>query len=397
MRHIDKLQARLNDAPDGELREVMTAQIAAAAANPRPVLETVFANHLAALRAAPEAWLDLFVTACLLDQLGLAAEMLRAWHGMAGGLHLATGLTSSRSYPDILRWRCDGDGRHDFLFREGMTAHGNADFLFRLFARAFPLIAHAIAGGDMPAGQVAWNFGDVTMSPGLSYSSGRDDAVLIPDHYFVWRRGYAAERDAIDTAAAAVTQRTRKAYWRGTTAGETRKPPQSWLDLQRTRVCRMGRADRLGDLIDAKFTSVTSDLAEPPDTLRRILTAQGMMAPWAAQQDIVSYAYQIDIDGHTNSYPGFFLKLYSGLPVLKVASPFGNRQWYYDRVQPGEHYLPVAADLSDLRRQILWLRAHPAEAARIGAAGRAVAQAMTYETELAKGRRIIRQAFAAPG
>ena len=47
-----------------------------------------------------------------------------------------------------------------------------------------------------------------------------------------------------------------------------------------------------------------------------------------------AYKFQIDIDGNTNSWPGLFQKLLTGSAILKVASPYGYRQWYYDRLRP---------------------------------------------------------------
>ena len=89
------------------------------------------------------------------------------------------------------------------------------------------------------------------------------------------------------------------------------------------------------------------------------------------------YRAHIDIDGRTNSWPGFFQKLLSGSPVLKVQSARRYRQWYYDRLRPWEHYVPVASDLTDLVDKAIWLLENDAQAQRIGLAGRAVADDMT--------------------
>jgi hypothetical protein len=63
------------------------------------------------------------------------------------------------------------------------------------------------------------------------------------------------------------------------------------------------------------------------------------------------FLVQVDVDGVTNSFPGFFHKLYSGRPLLKIRSSLGYRQWYYDRLTPDYHYFDVKSDLSNFREK----------------------------------------------
>ncbi len=63
------------------------------------------------------------------------------------------------------------------------------------------------------------------------------------------------------------------------------------------------------------------------------------------------YLIQVDVDGNTNSFEGFFHKLYSGRPLLKIKSSLGYRQWYYDRLKPDYHYFDVKSDLSNFREK----------------------------------------------
>jgi hypothetical protein len=44
-------------------------------------------------------------------------------------------------------------------------------------------------------------------------------------------------------------------------------------------------------------------------------------------------------------------QLQSNAAIFKVESAYGFQQWYYERLQPWVHYVPVAADLSDLRER----------------------------------------------
>jgi len=63
------------------------------------------------------------------------------------------------------------------------------------------------------------------------------------------------------------------------------------------------------------------------------------------------FLVQVDVDGETNSFPGFFHKLYSGRPLLKIRSSHGYKQWYYDRLKPNYHYFDVKSDLSNFREK----------------------------------------------
>ena len=63
------------------------------------------------------------------------------------------------------------------------------------------------------------------------------------------------------------------------------------------------------------------------------------------------FLVQVDVDGITNSFSGFFHKLYSGRPLLKIRSSLGYKQWYYDRLKPDYHYFDVKSDLSNFREK----------------------------------------------
>jgi hypothetical protein len=65
-----------------------------------------------------------------------------------------------------------------------------------------------------------------------------------------------------------------------------------------------------------------------------------------------------------------------GLGFVVLAPPHvGPSTWLWEHLEPGKHYLQVAADLSDLGDALLWLRSHDAEARRLSAAARALWEA----------------------
>lgn len=56
--------------------------------------------------------------------------------------------------------------------------------------------------------------------------------------------------------------------------------------------------------------------------------------------DMLTCKYQLDLDGMANAWSGLFWKLSSRSVVWKPASPW--EQWYYDRLVPGTHYVPLS-------------------------------------------------------
>ena len=78
-----------------------------------------------------------------------------------------------------------------------------------------------------------------------------------------------------------------------------------------------------------------------------------------------------------------FCSLLGASCIVKVASPNGYRQWYYDRLIPWENYVPIRSDLSDLEQAVAWFARHDAEAQRIDARGRELAVSIDLTSGLA--------------
>ena len=57
--------------------------------------------------------------------------------------------------------------------------------------------------------------------------------------------------------------------------------------------------------------------------------------------EMLKYRYQLDLDGMVNAWSALFWKLSSNSLVLKPKSHW--EQWYYDRLLPGHHYVPLAS------------------------------------------------------
>lgn len=89
-------------------------------------------------------------------------------------------------------------------------------------------------------------------------------------------------------------------------------------------------------------------------------------------EQVQRWALLLDIEGRGWS-ARLKLLLHSGRPVLLQERPW--REWYWSALEPMEHFIPVRRDLSDLVKQTRWALEHPDEAAAIGRAGQAFAQA----------------------
>jgi hypothetical protein len=131
--------------------------------------------------------------------------------------------------------------------------------------------------------------------------------------------------------------------------------------------------------VDAKIAGVAQ--AADPDVARRRLARAGILGERIEPIAWLGSRYAIDIDGNSNAWSNLFTRLLLGNCVIKVASPAGYRQWYYDRLEPYRHYVPVRADMSDLIERIAWCRANPDACIEIARAGRSLALSLTVEGE----------------
>ncbi|KAL3827157.1 hypothetical protein ACHAXA_006712 [Cyclostephanos tholiformis] len=80
------------------------------------------------------------------------------------------------------------------------------------------------------------------------------------------------------------------------------------------------------------------------------------------------YKYHIDLGGGGGTtWTGTIEKL--AMPGLLFHHVTPTKDWFHDLLVPWEHYVPVAADLSDLRRKYEWAESNPIEARRIAENG----------------------------
>ena len=240
----------------------------------------------------------------------------------------------------------------------------------------------------IPAREWEADLGDHVSCEGplMGFCSNFTRTILVPDRGFDASRGYARQRREAATAPP-FDDRDDAIVWRGSPTGRgalatpTMDPTDPAL-RQRIRMCLLLRRDgnSVGpDGVDARILTGSYRPADLPAAAEAAMAAiSGGPVPQSSWR---RRKFAIDVDGHANAFSNLFIRLVYGCCVIKVASPFGYRQWYYDDLRPWEHFIPVAADLSDLLERVDWCRRHPDGCREIAARGQSLALAMTPQRE----------------
>lgn len=218
--------------------------------------------------------------------------------------------------------------------------------------------------------------GDAPSGGRFSPSTNRSDIVPIPDPFFFSSRAFAPERKRGERGKLAWADRSDDITWRGTSSGIGTFDPV--LGAQHPNLA----AQRLELILAARHVpGVDVGLANyRRDELRpELLVQTGVLKQPIDESSWASRKFAIDVDGQTNTWSNLIIRMLLGCCVLKLDSKYGFRQWYYDRLKPWEHYVPVRADASDLGERVEWVRSNDAQAAQIAANGQRFARALTFE------------------
>lgn len=262
-----------------------------------------------------------------------------------------------------------------FMLRESITA-----YLYLLSSCSPSVMAMSCACSD---GHEA---SDARFTP----SSRTQGAISVPDRYFILRNGFSDERALAETAGVDWAQRSDSIVWRGGANGNGIHP-QLAEDaanprvVQRARLCMLARH---APGVDAK-------LVPGPDDARALdaVAALGIVGTQRPEPQWLGDKFAIDIDGWTNAWSNLIVRMHFGCCVLKVASADGYRQWWYDRLVPWEHFVPVRADMADLLEKVDWVRSNDNEAQAIAARGQQLVRSMTLSSETAVAVQTIEQSW----
>jgi hypothetical protein len=346
-------------------------------------LRDVLDRHEADLRESNDLFSNALHVALMALDLNTAAAIMNRLCNVSDWFDVGIQPAPLPSLAGV-RWQIGADHRCKIWFDQRHASSDEGSGVCERLACLLPLLASYRISDHFQAGDVFISLADVGVAPGLAFCDNRAKYFLIPDSSFVANLGYAGFRLEAIERSVHWDNRTPMAYWRGGSTGEPADPRGGWRSLPRVTLCRIGQLH--SDLIDAGITAIGQ---QPNREAEEEFHASGLIRQFAPPSDCLKFKYQIDIDGNTNSWPGLFMKLLTGSPVLKVASPRGYRQWYYDRLRPWINFVPVVSDMSDLMEKIDWLRTHDDAARRIGENGQTLAMSMSYESELkAAGRTI---------
>jgi hypothetical protein len=225
--------------------------------------------------------------------------------------------------------------------------------------------------------------GDASFWNVVSFSSNCPDAVLVPDSGFFASGGWSDFRARMNVQRLPWEERTPRVFWRGSATGIKRYWPPRGADdlgwLPRAEFCARVR----GSSAIAAVSDVGISRWEgwDPEWARR-LEKSVPVANTVPKEEFAKFRYIFDIDGWSNSWEGLFTSLLTGACVLKVQSEYGFRQWYYERLVPWTHFVPIRADLADLECNVRWALDNSGRASEIGEAGRGVVESMDYFDEL---------------
>ena len=113
---------------------------------------------------------------------------------------------------------------------------------------------------------------------------------------------------------------------------------------------------------------------------------------YVSLEDHCAYRYLLDVEGA--GYSGRVkLLLLTGRPLFLQDRPW--REWYFDRLEPFRHFIPVRRDLSDLSARLDWAEAHPEECEAIATRAQEFARReLTREAAVGHLRAILRDVLA---
>ena len=286
----------------------------------------------------PGAELTHRVTVCVAcgEWATASAQLEAAFDGLA--LRLCLGDAASEAAPaDVLPFVVEPRGRASFTWPRSGLFSPHLPYLVGRWQAAMPVFAAVATLGCSGSG--AFTVGARQKRPGLSYCGNRPGVWLIPDPDFLASQGYARARQAI-------------------------RVPQ-WRDRRAATFWRGHARDHA--LLAAALAGTDPQALD--------LAVGGPVSRSA------SCRFALDMASAPSS-AGLFHHLLGGAAVLRVAAADAVRLWFETRLTAWEHYVPVAADLSDLPVRLEWLRSHAADAQEIGSKGRQAALAMGYEAEL---------------
>ena len=343
----------------------ITRQAESDAADADPTTARIGAAMLEAVRGQQGARFTLRRALALADQPTasgpelrrrvLAAVVCADWHTLSGlltdsvgaPLSLRAGEPASEAAPaDVFACTLEPAGRLAFELPLSVLPSPYLGYVVSRWLAVLPVFAAALRSGQAKPGRCRIALGTRDRRAGLAFCSARAEAHLLPDPDFLNSRGYPRLRHA---------------------------PPADWAARPSQVLCP---EPARGGPKPGEAVQVDGVVFATPGA--------GGVAP----------RYALEAEQPMTGSSALFASLLSGACLLRAAAPGAPRLWLHDRLVAWEHFVPVAADLSDLAAQVAWLQANDAAAQEMAGRGRAVALAAGYEAELGRAAKVVAAAFA---
>jgi hypothetical protein len=224
--------------------------------------------------------------------------------------------------------------------------------------------------------------------PLIAFGRCSDDhqTFLMPDAAYIGARGYVQELQEIQEIDEAIPWEEKKptVFWRGAGSGPT--SGSGWKGLQRVQLSLIAKEFGNPDKLDARITSLVEGGTEE---YKEGITGLGVLGDYVPATSFYQYRYQIDVDGVCNAWKSYYHKLYSACCVFKIDSQY--EQWYYHRLKPWKHYIPVRKDLQNLTEHVDWALAHEHSSREIARVSSEEMQKIAFDEEAARLAFLIRR------
>lgn len=218
--------------------------------------------------------------------------------------------------------------------------------------------------------------GHVPNTARYAYSSLGPERTPLPDPDFFRNYGYRVTDQFATDNAIAWNDRNDQLLWRGSLNN------LGLFSLDPAHIENIAVMQRLRMALKCKGTDIDFRFVVHANQFNRAtLDAAGLVGSFIPTHEWGKMKYAIDIDGYTNAWANLLQRLKLGCCIFKVTSPFGFYQWYYSKLRPWEHFIPISADLSDLFEKIDWAKSNPSHAHDIAKNGQALGKSLTFESE----------------
>jgi hypothetical protein len=176
--------------------------------------------------------------------------------------------------------------------------------------------------------------------PTVTFCSNKSHDILVPDSNYIMHKGYIHELKKLENLPKVLSC---IAYFVG-----------GILGLQKDRGLLVKFSLLNSDIlkVNIAITQKTKIFCKKwTPEISTLCTNNNLYIKRIELIKMYDYLIQIDVDGVCNAWSGFFHKLYSGRPLLKIQSSLGFKQWYYDRLKANYHYFDLKSDLSNFREK----------------------------------------------